>query len=352
MRFRNRAIIVLDQHYLINVDAIEHIDTVHDSLRRQQEPVCGGNSAADGPCSCRLQLLIVELSKSPKGSGLARVMLRRLAQFMHHSQHTYQANPDSPVSRLPADPFSGTNQAQPPFPANPDSGTVHPQPGQPPGPATQSPDADPAAAPAGASQPEERSDEPVAPAQPDNRDYEAGISRALHNPAYGEHVRPRPPPPAHGPPIPEDTCGPHSDLVACSIELAPDHMLYLPEGDEPTAAMQEAAQSLYSLLERLLRHAFAQGSTVSNLNIFFDDRSTTIAFNAGRSQLWFNAHHDPRSADRHARELFWFHTVCHELAHQYVSGHNSNFADVVGAITYKQSKPGRRYLQRTVYGDS
>ena len=344
MRFRNKAIIVLDQHYLINVDAIERIETVHDSLKRQRQPMCAGSSAADGSCSCRLQLLILELSMSPKGKGLATVMLQRLAQLMHQSQHTYQ--PDSPDNRRPGGTFAGTNDPEPRQPADLTSGTSHTQPEELPEPSTPPPDA----APAGASQPEERSNAPVAPAQPDGRDYDAGISTALHKPSYGQHVLPRlPPPPC---PAADNTCRPQSDLTACGIELAPDHMLYLPTGVEPTAAKAEAAKSLYSLLERLLRHVFAEGSSVSNLNIFFDDRSSTIAFNNGRSQLWFNAHHDPSNADRHARELFWFHTVCHELAHQYVSGHNSEFADVVGAITYKQSKSGRRYLQRTVYGDS
>ena len=312
MRFRDRAIIVLDQHYLINVDAIEHIETVHESLRRQQQPVCGGSQAADEPCSCRLQLLIVELSNSPKGKGLATMVFRRMAQLMQQSQHAYQANPDSPVSRLPADPF-----------------------GQPPRPALQ---------------PAERASQPVARAQPDTRDYTSEISRTLQRGPHGQHIFPRPAVPS-APPAAVHTCMPESDLVACSAQLAPGHQLFLPKGDQLTEAKVQAAQRLYSLLERLLQQVFAGGGTVSNLNVFYDDRSETIAFNAGRSQLWFNAYHDPVGAERHAREEFWFHTVCHELAHQYVSPHCSAFADRVGAITFRASKQGRRFLKRTDNGE-
>ena len=318
MRFRHKALIVLDTHYLLNVDAIEHIETVHESLMRQQQPVCTDASAAQGPCPCRLQLLIFELSRSPKGQGLASMMCRRMAELLPQPQQAYQPAPDSPDSHTPADPFA----------------------------AEPEPELEPMPAPC---QPSDGARHPVAPACPDATNYIADIRSVLRKSPYKQRVAQQPEAP--GAPASEHTCRPEADLVASSMELAPGHLLYLPEGDLVTGLKTEAGHALFQLLEHLIQQVFAPGPVaVGNINIFYDDRGSTIAFNLSQRQLFFNAYHDPRDAERHVREQFWFHTVCHELAHHYVHGHGSKFADAVGAITYRFSKQGRHFLERTTFG--
>ena len=320
MQFRHKALIVLDAHYLLNVDAIEHIEAVHDCLKRQQQPVCEDTRTAQGPCPCRLQLLIFELSRSPKGQGLASMMCRRMAELLPQPQQAYQPNPDSPVSHVPAAPFADEPQ---PFATEPQ----------------------PKPAPC---QPSDRARQPVAPARPDAINYGTGVRTALQNAPHQQRV-PRQSERSGAPPS-DHTCRPEADLVASNMELAPGHLLYLPEGDQVTGLKIEAGHALYQLLEKLIQQVFAQGITVGSINIFFDDRGSSIAFNLSQKQLFFNAYHDPRDVERHAREQFWFHKACHVLAHQYEHAHCSRFAETVGAITYSFSKRGRQFLERTSFG--
>ena len=84
MRFQERALIVFDKHYLINLDAIEHIQDVHAVLRKLGQPACEGTEKRG--CPCRLQLLLVQLSKSPKGASLTRMLYRRLAEMPPDAQ--------------------------------------------------------------------------------------------------------------------------------------------------------------------------------------------------------------------------------------------------------------------------
>ena len=74
-----------------------------------------------------------------------------------------------------------------------------------------------------------------------------------------------------------------------------------------------------------------------------------IAFNLGRQgeagECWYNAAFDPPSADPATRATHWFLTTCHELAHNYVRGHNSLFADVMGQFVLRYTPAFRADLR-------
>jgi len=85
----------------------------------------------------------------------------------------------------------------------------------------------------------------------------------------------------------------------------------------------------FSKFARLLKLlAGVYSLPVSSLHIFFDDDGNVVAFNSNRT-LFFNARyylglktpaHELDSLDSY---LSWFMTIAHELAHNYVSAHNS-----------------------------
>jgi hypothetical protein len=82
--------------------------------------------------------------------------------------------------------------------------------------------------------------------------------------------------------------------------------------------------------------------------VFWDPAANMIAFNKG-GQLWFNAAAGPDSAGADVgsgRARFWFLTVCHELAHNVVGPHNSEFAGAMGALVLHFSHHFRAYMAR------
>lgn len=113
--------------------------------------------------------------------------------------------------------------------------------------------------------------------------------------------------------------------------------LYLPEGGKFNASdqhmIESSASRLYVLVGTLLSSVFGLSLGANRIFVYYDPGSSTIAFNKGKGQqLWFNAAVTVStrgfSSEGEARVRFWFLVCAHELAHNTVSGHDSDFSDV------------------------
>ena len=68
---------------------------------------------------------------------------------------------------------------------------------------------------------------------------------------------------------------------------------------------------------------------------------STIAFNHRKlgpgqaGEIWYNAAFDPPEADSRQRAAHWFLTACHELGHNFVRRHDSEFAGLMGQIVMR-----------------
>lgn len=69
---------------------------------------------------------------------------------------------------------------------------------------------------------------------------------------------------------------------------------------------------------------------------FAPHAGNVVAFNLGQAgcsgEVWDNVAFDLAEGDAAARATHWFLTACHELAHNWVRNHSSQFADVMGEL--------------------
>ena len=71
--------------------------------------------------------------------------------------------------------------------------------------------------------------------------------------------------------------------------------------------------------------------------VYWEPGTDVIAFNVN-GELWYNAAKDRALQNIAARSKFWYLVICHELAHNFVHAHNSNFSQHMSEIvlTYSQ----------------
>jgi hypothetical protein len=140
-----------------------------------------------------------------------------------------------------------------------------------------------------------------------------------------------------------------SDLVRCSLYLgAPNTQvsqsafLYLPQGASERDVPGVQIQELFNLLTRLHR-LFA--SAPDAFQLYYCPGDGIIAFNKG-DRLWYNAGYDQKVTDKGARAEYWYHIICHELAHHYVRDHDTFFSQYVGKITLEYGKAFYAFVER------
>ena len=109
--------------------------------------------------------------------------------------------------------------------------------------------------------------------------------------------------------------------------------------------MDQAADLFARLLLHIRDHAF-KNTPVNALKIFFDPKSSSIAFNCSATlffnlKYWMEFNHSINTGDA---LYFWFHTFCHEVAHNVVHEHGveHNFA----LHRLATSKCGMLYAQK------
>ena len=91
---------------------------------------------------------------------------------------------------------------------------------------------------------------------------------------------------------------------------------------EEVKKMDQVADSFARLLLHIREHAF-QNTPVGAIKIFFDPTSQKIAFNCNATlffnlKYWLEFKHSINNGDA---LYFWFHTFCHEVAHNVVHKH-------------------------------
>lgn len=154
------------------------------------------------------------------------------------------------------------------------------------------------------------------------------------------------------------TCHLDRSLVVSRIHLEGGAgALYIPEGFPNFEAVRPMAaalgRSLSKELSRLFDEVFepGRGHTLGmplQYHVFWDPDTRVIAFNSN-GRLWFNAAAGPASAGADVgagRARFWFLTVCHELAHNVVGPHNSEFSGSMAALVLHFSHHFRAFMAR------
>lgn len=107
---------------------------------------------------------------------------------------------------------------------------------------------------------------------------------------------------------------------------------------EEVKRLDQAADTFARLLLHIRGHAF-QLTKVNAIKIFFDPKSESIAFNCGAT-LFFNLHywlkfkHGINTGDS---LYFWFHTFCHEVAHNVVHNHGVGHNYALQCLATKKS---------------
>ncbi|KAL0090981.1 hypothetical protein F4703DRAFT_1790933 [Phycomyces blakesleeanus] len=110
---------------------------------------------------------------------------------------------------------------------------------------------------------------------------------------------------------------------------------YVNRGINPEDVLEQYghAMSRFTSISGVLSKVF--NLKKSSLHIFYDTEGTTIAFNTNASLFlnlrFYLALHEPESTEdiklvkskRKEALIYWFMTICHELAHNFVSEHNS-----------------------------
>jgi hypothetical protein len=128
-----------------------------------------------------------------------------------------------------------------------------------------------------------------------------------------------------------------SGLVRSSVHLGltdGQAFLYLPEGASETDLPVHQIEELFDLLTRL--HLLF-GPAQEAFQLYYGPGDSIIAFNKG-DRLWYNAAYDQNVTDKPARAEYWYHAICHELAHHYVQEHDTYFSQYVGKITLEYSQ--------------
>ena len=111
--------------------------------------------------------------------------------------------------------------------------------------------------------------------------------------------------------------------------------------------IHQAADRFARLLLHIRKHAF-KNTVVNAIKIFFDPESQSIAFNC-RGTLFFNLSywmkfkHSINSGDS---LYFWFHTFCHEVAHNVVHQHGEEHNYALHCLATKKS--GQLFAQKVM----
>ena len=150
----------------------------------------------------------------------------------------------------------------------------------------------------------------------------------------------------------------NENLVRSAAVLAPvsgvgsdSRFLYVPPEALRAWPAQELPlahpfRTLHTLLTELHNGVFLEDRGSATFFLYHDPGDGVIAFHSGGGQLWYNAAADCKAGDARARSEFWYHVVCHELAHHFVREHDSEFSQYVGKITLEYSRSFFELQQR------
>ncbi|GES75226.1 hypothetical protein GLOIN_2v1492674 [Rhizophagus clarus] len=137
------------------------------------------------------------------------------------------------------------------------------------------------------------------------------------------------------------------------VGFSQDISLYVPKDADRSEIMSPTRMVPLTRFINMLKDLATIFGIIPNrvISVFYDDNSTSIAFNYNRS-LFFNlkfyiGYHDKECAIRPTINAmtYWFMTFCHELAHNYVKHHNadheyyfSSFAEAYMAKFFEMMK--------------
>ena len=109
-----------------------------------------------------------------------------------------------------------------------------------------------------------------------------------------------------------------------------DIELYIPNGADKSEFLSQSHRVQLTRFVNILKDLVEVFELAPKaIHIFFDNNSTSIAFNRDKA-LFFNFKfylglHDEQCKNRTTSDAmtYWYMTFCHELAHNFVSPHNS-----------------------------
>lgn len=126
---------------------------------------------------------------------------------------------------------------------------------------------------------------------------------------------------------------PQHNLVSAGTVMGLE--FYVHRGIDPEDVRQEYGQAMQRFISIATVLASVFELKPASLHIFYDTQGSTIAFNMSGSLFlnlrYYLALHEPSKTDDEAHRMakrkealiYWFMTVCHELAHNFVSDHSS-----------------------------
>ncbi|KAI8369380.1 uncharacterized protein BYT42DRAFT_617411 [Radiomyces spectabilis] len=130
---------------------------------------------------------------------------------------------------------------------------------------------------------------------------------------------------------------------------------YVHKDVKPDTVLNQYGQSIRGFITVITALAKLFDLKLSSLHMFYDTSGSTIAFNLSGS-LFFNlryylALHEPHSKDPreiHAKHkeaaIYWFMTICHELAHNFVGDHSSEHEFYMSSFAEVYLEPLINYL--------
>jgi hypothetical protein len=107
---------------------------------------------------------------------------------------------------------------------------------------------------------------------------------------------------------------------------------YVHRSVQPDDVLEQYGQAMARFTSVLTELAQVFGLALPTIQIFYDSQGPTIAFNLSGSLFmnlrYYLALHEPQSKAQEASKrkealIYWFMTLCHELAHNFVSEHSS-----------------------------
>jgi hypothetical protein len=107
---------------------------------------------------------------------------------------------------------------------------------------------------------------------------------------------------------------------------------YVHRSVQPDDVLEQYGQAMARFTSVLTELAKVFDLQLTTIQIFYDSQGPTIAFNLSGSLFmnlrYYLALHEPQSKEQEASKrkealIYWFMTLCHELAHNFVSEHSS-----------------------------
>ena len=114
---------------------------------------------------------------------------------------------------------------------------------------------------------------------------------------------------------------------------------------DQTALPLSRIRSLFLLLSQLHQLFKQQPQLSPAFSLYWEAGTNLIAFNAD-GQLWYNAAKDCAFDNPSGRIDFWYLVICHELAHNIVHAHNSDFSQAMSEIVLTFSQDLRQFQDR------